>query len=82
MVIRLRIYTTKHYVINNILIIDDNNYRNNNGLLTEISGRGFLVWNELRRSEDHGKKKGLIFHSTDRTSEVNNRFIISAELSL
>jgi hypothetical protein len=29
------------------------------------------------------KNRGLIFHSTDRTSEVNNRFIIyMAELSL
>ncbi len=29
-----------------------------------------------RRSEVHVKYRGLIFHSTDRTSEVNNRFII------
>ncbi len=28
------------------------------------------------------KNRGLIFHSTDRTSEVNNRFIIWLNLSL
>ena len=42
----------------------------------EISDRGFLVWTELRRSEVHAKNRGLIFHSADRTSEVNNRFIV------
>jgi hypothetical protein len=46
------------------------------GLYCEISDRGFLVWTERRRSEVHAKNRGLIFHSTDRTSEVNNRFII------
>ena len=43
-------------------------------LYCEISDQGFLVWTERRRSEVHAKNKGLIFHSTDRTSEVNNRF--------
>jgi hypothetical protein len=37
-----------------------------------------------RATKDRGpcKKQRSVFHSTDRTSEVNNRFIISAELSL
>jgi hypothetical protein len=46
------------------------------GLYCEISDRGFLVWTERRRREVHAKNRGLIFHSTDPTSEVNNRFII------
>jgi hypothetical protein len=46
------------------------------GLYCEISDRGFLVWTERRRSEVHAKNRGLIFHSTDQTSEVNNRFVI------
>ncbi len=28
------------------------------------------------QTEVHAKNRGLIFHSTDRTSEVSNRFII------
>ena len=55
----------------------------NNGLLTErevctvkYQTEVFSVWTERRRSEVHAKNRGLIFHSTDRTSEVNNRFII------
>jgi hypothetical protein len=55
-----------------------------NGLLTDrevctvkYQTEVFLVWTERRRSEVHAlKNRGLIFHSTDRTSEVNNRFII------
>jgi hypothetical protein len=40
-----------------------------------------VLWNirprtERRRSEVHAENSGLIFHSTDRTSEVNNRFSI------
>ena len=55
----------------------------NNGLLTErevctvkYQTEVFLVWTERRGSEVHAKNRGLIFHSTDRTSEVNNRLII------
>ena len=40
-----------------------------------MSDRSFLVWTERRGSEVYAKNRGLIFHSTDRTSEVNYRFI-------
>ncbi len=55
----------------------------NKGLLTKrevctvkYQTEVFLVWIERRRSEVHAKNRGLISHSTDRTSVVNIRFII------
>jgi hypothetical protein len=51
---------------------------NNKGcwLYCEISDRVFLLWTEQQRSEVNAKNWGLIFHSTDQTSEVNNLFIM------
>ena len=61
---------------------------NNKGLLTErevckyceISDRGFLVCKmfqcKVKNSLCLVKNRGLIFHSTDPTSEVNNQFIM------
>ena len=51
------------------------------GLYCEMSDFCFLVWTERRRREVHAKSRGLIFHSTDRTSEVNKPLLHKAMTS-